>query len=236
MFDDKEHATQLLKENLLNKGVNIKEEDKEKSNKKLAEISRKNKVQNNPKHKQQEESIKDKEDTKLTKNKLFNIFIKMSRKSFQFIITMMSYFLVESVTLMFLGHSDVGLININAAQIGILYINIFAFMLFTIGSMRSFEILGAQAYGRKDYELLCRIFDEAKIFCVLIFLMVMLPICFTSNYVLGFLGISEEMVHLSSNFIRINIISVFFILFYFLNLRFLHILGFHNLILAINFI
>jgi MATE family multidrug resistance protein len=171
----------------------------------------------------------------LSKSNIFNMFKKIVKNSSPYVITVLSYFLLDTINLIFLGNMDTSLLSINAAQMGNVFMHIFG-MLFVTGQSHAFDSLGSQAYGKKDMDLFYKIFNEAKIFSILIFLIFMLPICFTSQYILLFFGLDTQIAEQSSIYIRIGLISVFIDLFNIVHGKFLQILGFDILVMCINII
>jgi Na+-driven multidrug efflux pump len=172
----------------------------------------------------------------LNKNKILKMLKLISRNSSTYVITSLSFFLIYTVNIIFLGHNVRNeadqVRDINVFQIGNVYMNIFGYIL-CIGAMHAFDTLGSQAYNKRDYELFYDIFHSARIFSILIFLIFMLPFCFCSKYVLYILNFDVDFIILCSTFIRIALISVTLNIFHLLNGKLLQIMGHQQLVMGI---
>jgi MATE family multidrug resistance protein len=151
------------------------------------------------------------------------------------IISTLSSFLIYSTVLMFLGHSDDTLTNINSAQIGFICMCVLG-MTFIISSLNSFDSLGSISYANNDFDMFHEMFNNAKLFMLLVFLIIYLPLNFTSHYILYALGFEKQIADLASTFMRICIVSNFLDLLQSLNTKVLQIMGKYFLVMCINLI
>lgn len=158
---------------------------------------------------------------------LKNIFLNM--------ITSISLQLLHSINLICIGYTDSTLLQINAIQLGQVYIKSFGFT-FCIGSIASFEYLGRDALIRKNLEGLHQIYNQAKIFSILIFIIFMLPFCYISNYMLSFVGINEELAEEAGLYVRYSLVAMFLAIFNHINFKFLQMLNHYYLAMFINVI
>jgi MATE family multidrug resistance protein len=168
-----------------------------------------------------EESVK----KKLLQSLIKNIFLN--------IITSMCFQMLHNINLICLGYADDSLLQINAAQLGQAYIKTFGFT-FCIGSIGAFEFLGAEALMTKNLEMLHLVYNQAKIFSILIFLIFMLPLCYISNYTMFFAGINEELAETAGVYVRYSLVAMFLSIFNHINFKFLQMLGKYYLVMFIN--
>ena len=142
---------------------------------------------------------------KLTFEEKREIILNTSKDSFTYIMTVVPQLLLITISLSFLGHQDNTLIQANCVQIGIALINVIGLDL-AIGSMTAFDIMGGKAFA-KDKSALLKIYHEARIFCLLIFLLFILPFGYSGDYILYFLGMNDEISQTTGGFIKISLIS-----------------------------
>jgi Na+-driven multidrug efflux pump len=169
---------------------------------------------------------------------LMKMFTKISQMSGVFILASISFFLIRTINVIFLGHfsyNESNITNINVTQIGNFYLNCFGYI-FCIGTMHAFESLGARAFSRKDFNLLYDIFQSAKIFTFLFFVLLVLPFCFCSKYILILLKFEPEFLLICSNYIRILLISTTLNLLHLINGKLLQLLGYETLVMGIYLI
>jgi Na+-driven multidrug efflux pump len=133
---------------------------------------------------------------------------------------------------MFLGHSDNTLLNINSAQIAFSLVNILG-MLFIIGSMNAFDSIGSVSYIHADFEMFHEIYNNAKLFNLLVYLIIFLPMCFISNYLLYFANYSAEDIYNASLLIKILLIPNFLNILMTLNTKVLQIMGKYTLVMIL---
>lgn len=176
---------------------------------------------------------------KQIKLNLWKTLNRMSKSSGVYVLTSLSFFLIQTINYIFLGHNgespEQSVLFINASAVGNVYSNIFGFI-FCIGAMQAFELLGSQAYEKKDLDLFYDIFHEAKIFTILIFLIFMLPVCFCSKAVLYVLGFDGELFTLTSTYIRIVLVSVLLNMLHLIHGKFLQVMGHEVLVMGIYLI
>ena len=179
-----------------------------------------------------------KEDQETHSNNLYNkMFLKIIKFSWCYFLTFLSFYLVRTINLIFLGHVDIAnnIFNINVIQIGHIYTNIFG-AIFCIGTMQAFEFFGSKFYISKEYSLFMDVYSMAKICCVLIFLIIILPFSFCSQFFLMLFGVDENMAVHSSRYIKLHLITYAFTILQLLNTKFLQIIGHHSISMGINLI
>jgi Na+-driven multidrug efflux pump len=166
---------------------------------------------------------------------LMKMFIKISQMSGVYVISSISFFLIRTINVIFLGHfsyNESNITNINLTQMGNFYLNCFGYI-FCIGTMNAFESLGVQAFSKKDFNLIYDIFQSAKIFTFLFFVLLLLPFCFCSKYILILFNFEPEFLILCSNYIRILLISTTLNLLHLINGKLLQLLGYETLVMGI---
>jgi Na+-driven multidrug efflux pump len=168
-------------------------------------------------------------------NTMKSILISILSDSTTSIVSTLSSFLIYSSTLMFLGHSDDTLLNINSAQIGYICMCVLG-MTFMISSLNSFDSLGSISYANKDIDMFHEMYNNAKLFMLLFFVIIYLPLSFTSHYILYALRFDKLAADLASTFIRICLISNFLDLLQTLNTKVLQIMGMYFLVMCIHVI
>jgi Na+-driven multidrug efflux pump len=151
------------------------------------------------------------------------------------IIATLASFLIFTSTLMFLGHSDDTLVNINAAQIGFVCMYILG-RTFLISSLNAFDSLGSVSFANNDLDMFHEMYNNAKLFMLLVFLIIFLPLSFTSHYILYAAGLDAQISNLASIFIRICLISNFLDLLLTLNTKVLQVMGKYTLVMCINIV
>ena len=188
------------------------------------------KIQNTT-EKIQEIKAKDKEIQLLkTRKVLFRAMLNI----FTSLITNLSFFLVQTLNLAFLGHTG-NLVNINSAQLGTMYLNTCGYV-FCIGAMNAFDSFGAQYFTSKKYDKLFKVYNHNKILTLLIYLIIMLPLGFTSKHILTILRIDSELIEPSSTYIQICLMSMFISLYNHINYKFLQIMKKDSIVLFLNLI
>ena len=163
------------------------------------------------------------------------LFLSLLKNIFLNIISSLCFQLLHTINLICLGYSDPTLMNINAVQLGQVFIKTFGFT-FCLGSMSAFDFLATEAYINKNLEGLHIVYNQAKIFSILIFLIFMLPLCFVSNYILIIIGINEDLSEAAGVYVRYSLIAMFLGLFNHINFKFLQILSYYYLCMFINII
>ena len=188
------------------------------------------KIQNTT-EKIQEIKAKDKEILVLKKRKvLFRAILNITTS----VITNLSFFLVQTLNLAFLGHNG-NLVDINSAQLGTMYLNTCGYV-FCLGGMNAFDSLGAQYYASKKFDKLYKVYNHNKILTLLIYLIIMLPLGFISKYILTFIRIDSQLIQPSSTYIQICLMSVFINLYNQINYKFLQIMKKDSIVLFLNLI
>ena len=202
------------------------------------------------------ENLKDKENEKIENekieshnkliehNQILQEEIKFKKKRRLFFIALinittsitanLSFFLVETLNIAFLGHEG-NLTLINATQLGTIYLNTCGYI-FCLGAMNAFDSIGAQNFADKKYLKLYNVYNHNKILTLLIYLIIMLPLGFTSNHILEFIQIENELIKPSSTYITICLISLIISLYNQINYKFLQIMKKQTLVLILNLV
>jgi Na+-driven multidrug efflux pump len=151
------------------------------------------------------------------------------------IISTLCLVLIETINLYFLGHLNDDLIYMNSYQIGMIIIAVLGND-FTLGSIRAFENLGMLEYNKKQFYTVYKLYHGARIVCIIIFLIWVLPFGYSAIYILYFLGYDDKLALCAGNFVRISLIYIFLNYVNKMNKRLLLIMGHSKLVLIINFI
>jgi len=170
--------------------------------------------------------------TKKSLTKIFNerdledeekkkIIHEIPKETLTYIMTIVPQLLLNTISLFFLGHSDSSMLQANCSQIGLTMLNIVGVDL-AIGSMSAFDLMGGKAF-LKDKSALIKIYHEARIFCLLIFLLLILPFGYSGDYIMYFLGMNEEISETTGNYMKISLIFVIFSILYQLNVRLMYL-------------
>lgn len=180
--------------------------------------------------------LKKDEETQI-KTPMQKMTLKIIKYSWCYLLTFICIYIIRTINLIFLGHIDKenNLKNINVLLIGYFYLDIFG-TIFCIGTMQAFEFFGSKFYISKQYDLFMDIYNIAKICCMLIFLIIILPFSFCSEFFLKRLGIEDTMAFHTSQYIKINLISYAFTILHILNTKFLQIIGCHLIAMGIHLI
>jgi len=182
-------------------------------------------------------AILEKEEENKRKNTFSKMVQKIKKFSWCHVIIFLSFYLLRTINIIFLGHldSEKSVLNINILQMGNIYMNIFG-TIFCFGTLQAFEFFGSKLYIAKRYDLFMDIYNIAKTFCVLIFLIIILPFSFCSRFFLELFGVEPIMALQTSQFIKIELISYAFTILHFLNTKFLQIIEGHLIAMVIYLI
>jgi MATE family multidrug resistance protein len=162
-----------------------------------------------------------------------NILFEILLSSGSFILPSILLFLIETINLISLGHYDPTFLQINVCSISMILIHCFGGD-FSVGGMHALDSLGRQAYGKKDFDALYKLFNEARIFSLLLFLIFIFPICFNADYILYFLNFDDQFSALTGQFIKLALAAYFISLFSQVNIKMLFILGKNTIVTIIN--
>ena len=138
-------------------------------------------------------------------------------------ICLVGIFLIETINLSFVGHTDDGEVNLASVGVGNIILNFFSLFL-VFGSLGALDTVGSFCYGRQDYNGLNTYTQRMRIIIILCFIFLTLPSCLYSDCILKFCGISDEIAE-KANVYTINMIPTIFLVFLFnLNVRFLQVM------------
>jgi Na+-driven multidrug efflux pump len=148
------------------------------------------------------------------------------------IITMITQFLPRTVNLVFLGR-EASLTDFKAIQIAYILVYIFGDD-FALGGLQAFENLGIRAFVNKDFDMLYKIYNECKIFTILVYILLILPLCFPTDIILFYLGIDAEVTERANSFIRLLLIPILLLELSRVNVKFLEIIGYNFIGMTLN--
>jgi Na+-driven multidrug efflux pump len=159
-------------------------------------------------------------------------------KSGLYLLSSLPIFLKHILNLIFLGHSQTDSFNtvlllITSYQIGFILISTLGYD-FILGASEAFDRLAHQAIEKEDHGLLYKIYNEAKIYSFIIFILSTLPFGYSADYILYFLNFDEGTYTLAGNFAKLCLISVFFEIFNRINSKFLILQGYPNIVMSTN--
>lgn len=143
-------------------------------------------------------------------------------------------YLVHIINLIILNaYTSSNLLYTSTYQIGLIYLNVFGFN-FLNGTLDSFRSIASFAVIKNDYDRFIRFYQEARIFALLIFLIVVFPLGFTSNYFLMIFNLNDELIGLIGTFVKATMLANVFLLFSDINSIFLSFIEHKSYILATN--
>jgi Na+-driven multidrug efflux pump len=121
------------------------------------------------------------------------------------IVTSVCIILVETINLIFAGQLDPTLKDLKTVEMAFVLIYTFG-KDFASGGISSFKEIGIKAFINKDYDLLYKIYNESKIFLILSFILIILPLNFPADVILEYIGIESELASSTCSLIRMILI------------------------------
>lgn len=175
--------------------------------------------------------------------KFFNkkqLLIQNLNKSCLYLLSSLPIVFKHIFNLIFLSYStedsfDTVLDFFTSYHIGFILISTLGYD-FILGAGEAFDRLARQAIEKENIDtgLLYKIYNEAKIYSFIIFILSTLPFGYSADYILYFLRFDEVTYTLAGNFAKLFLISVFFQIFNCINSKFLMLQGHSFLVMSTN--
>lgn len=160
--------------------------------------------------------------------------INLLRSSVPSILTLMFVFIYDNLNIIF-ADKYLEANSVSAIGVGSFYINASGFIL-GIGLLGGMDTFCAQAYGAKSYYLLGLYVNVSRIVVIGFFIFGCLPFILASEYILEIMRQPQEIIILTSDYIKSMIPSVFFALQFYVSNHYLQSMNLYFPGMLITFI
>ena len=131
------------------------------------------------------------------------------------------------------NYSGNDLLYTSSYQIGCIFLSVLGFN-FLNGTLDSFRGISSYSIIKKDYERFLRFYQEARIFSILIFVLIIFPLSFTSGYFLKIFNLNEDLIRVTGLFIKLTMPAYFLLIISDINTIFISYVQHNSYILVIN--